>query len=934
VKSLISILFLLISISLSAQQQTILSGKVFDKKTKETLPGASVFIIGTSWGASTDLDGQFKITNVPKGIYDIVVSYVGYNADTLKKFQISTNTLNLEFYLNESSLNLNEVNVLAQRVVHTEASVIQDIKKSEQVVNGISNEQITKNQDKNTAEVVKRIPGITITDNRFVTIRGLSDRYNTTLLNESTAPSFENDKKAFAFDMLPSSIVERIMVYKTGSAELPGDFSGGAIQIFTKKYVDSNFTKISYGTKYNQYTTFNSFKTDQHGNTEFLGFNNGYRNLPDNFPGNLNTLSNNEIFEASKKLPNNWSLQSKNALPDQSFNLTLGRKLHLLNTSGVSFTSIGYSTSKQSYIADMYNYNSYDMQTHHSDTIYHYTDHIYKEKNNLIGLQNFVFNISSKDIIEFKNLFSQSNSNQTIYREGINFEEGSLVRNYSFNYQERTLYNTQLQGDHSFNNDLSTITWNTFYSYTLNNQPDYRRIRTTKSIGDDSNQNYQVIIAPSASTLDAGRFYAKLYENTFGGNINYKQTFVNNEQTELFKIKGGVGIESRKRTFKARWMSYKKASSSNFDNSLLNQSIDQLFTEQNMNSNGFLLTEGTNPSDQYTAENNQMFAYASISFKIFKKIQVITGIRNEYNMQALYSRNYSNKAIVVENPIFSILPSLNTTYSFNDKNLLRFAYFKSINRPEFRELAPFSYYDFSMNNVLIGNESLKDANIHNIDLRWEFYPEASEIINVGLFYKKFNNAIEMYYIPGSGSGGTRNFTYRNAPSASNYGIETEIRKSFASLLPQNKFFEKTGFLLNAAYIFSIVNLGEEAKGQHTQRPLMGQSPYIINAGFYYQNSYTGLQANLVYNIIGKRIYVVGSYGTANIYELPKNNLDLTISYKFSPKFKITLNINNLLNATSHFMQDSNEDGKININDETITKYKNGRNVNIGLSFNF
>jgi TonB-dependent receptor len=933
-KSLINILFLLISISLSAQQQIILSGKVFDKKTNTPLPGASVFIIGTSWGASTDVDGQFKITNVKKGVYDIVVSYVGYQTDTLKKFQISTNNPNLELYLNESSLNLNEVSVLAQRVVHTEASVIQDIKKSEQVVNGISNEQITKNQDKNTAEVVKRIPGITIIDNRFVTIRGLSDRYNTTLLNEGTAPSFENDKKAFAFDMLPSSIVERIMVYKTGSAELPGDFSGGTIQIFTKKYVDSNFTNISYGTRYNQYTTFNTFKTDQHGKTEFLGFNNGYRNLPDNFPANLNNLSNNQVFEASKKLSNNWSLQSKNALPDQSVNITLGRKLHLFNKAGVSLTSLGYSTSKQSYIADMYNYNSYDMQTHHSDTIYHYTDHIYQEKNNLIGLQNFIFNLSSKNTIEFKNLFSQSNSNQTIYREGINFEEGSLVRNYSFNYQERTLYNTQLQGKHSFNNDLSSLTWNTFYSYTLNNQPDYRKIRTTKNIGDDANQNYQVIIAPTASTLDAGRFFAKLNENTFGGNINYKQSFVNGEQAELFKIKGGLGIESRKRTFKARWMSYKKANSSNFDNNLLNLSIDQLFTEQNMNSNGFLLTEGTNPSDQYTAENNQLFAYASISFKLLKKIQVIAGIRNEYNKQSLYSRNYSNKPVVVENPILSVLPSLNTTYSFNDKSLMRFAYFKSINRPEFRELAPFSYYDFSMNNVLIGNESLKDANIHNIDLRWEFYPEASEIINVGLFYKKFNNAIEMYYVPGAGSGGTRNFTYRNAPSASNYGIETEIRKSLATLLPQNKFFEKTGILLNAAYIYSVVNLGDEAKGQNAQRPLMGQSPYIINAGLYYQNSYSGLQANLVYNIIGKRIYVVGSYGTPNVYELPKNNLDLTISYKFSSNLKLTFNINNLLNATSHFMQDSNEDGKINSNDETITKFKTGRNINVGLSLNF
>jgi TonB-dependent receptor len=300
----------------------------------------------------------------------------------------------------------------------------------------------------------------------------------------------------------------------------------------------------------------------------------------------------------------------------------------------------------------------------------------------------------------------------------------------------------------------------------------------------------------------------------------------------------------------------------------------------------------------------------------------------------LYSRNYSNKAINIDYSVNTILPSLNTTYYINDKNLFRLAYFKSINRPEFRELAPFSFYDFSLNNVLIGNENLKNANIHNIDLRWEYYPEKTELINFGLFYKRFNNPIEMYYVPGSGSGGTRNFTFKNAPMASNYGIETEIRKSLATILPNNKFFENTGLLINAAYIYSIVNLGNEAKGQQNQRPLMGQSPYIINAGIYYQNSFTGWQANLVYNVIGKRIYVVGTYGTPNIYELPKHNLDLSISYKLLSNLKFTFNITNLLNAKSHFMQDSNEDSIINQKDETISQYKTGRTINIGLSLNF
>jgi len=929
----LQVVFLVSYFTINLFSQSItLTGKIFDKKTKEPLPGASVFIIGTSWGTSTDMDGNFKLTNVKKGVYDIVISYVGYVSDTLKKQNLSSSNNSFEVYLNEDAFNLSEVSVVAQRIAHTEVSVIQDIKKSEQVVNGISSEQITKNQDRNTADVIKRIPGITISENRFVIVRGLSDRYNTTLLNESKAPSFENDKRSFAFDMLPSGIVERVMVYKTGAAELPGDFSGGLIKVDTKKHVDTNFTSISYTTRYQSNTTFKPFLSDKKNTTEFIGFSGSKRDLPDNFPANLTALDNNQAAQYAKQLKNNWSIEKSFALPDQSMNITLGRKFY---EKMVSLTLLGYSASKQYYMSDMLNYNSFDKQTMQSDTIYKYNDNTYQQKINLIAMQNFVYTINPKNIIEFKNLLSQSNSNQIVERYGRNFEEGFLVKNYAMNYQERTLINSQISGEHNFNNEGQTIYWNAFYAITLNNQPDYKRIRTVKNIDDyESSTQYQVIIAPSASTLDAGRFFAKLSEHNHGSNIDYKH-IIRKDDKEILTIKTGLGFEFKNREFNARWISYKKANSSTFDNNLLFLPISEIFSEQNLNgTNGFTITEGTNPSDRYLAENKLFWYYISGSVKPNKNIQIFTGVRTEYNVQSLYSRNYSNKPVIIENPVLSLLPSVNSTYNFNEKSLIRLAYFSSVNRPEFRELAPFSYYDFQMNNVLIGNENLKDAKIHNIDLRYEFYPEAAEMINFGIFYKKFINPIEMYYVPGSGSGGTRNFTYRNAPSAYNVGIETEIRKSFANVIKDNKFFEYTGILFNAAYIKSNVQLGNEAKGQTSTRPLMGQSPYVINAGFYYQHPYTGTQVNIVYNVIGKRIFVVGTYGTPNVYEMPKNNLDLTISTKVNNNLKLTLNINNLLNAKTLFMQDSNEDGKINISDEMISQYNLGRNINLGLSYKF
>ncbi len=913
-------------------QYLTISGKVYDKKTREPLPGASVFILGTSWGTSTDYDGYFKLTNIKKGTYDIVVSYVGYISDTIKKHQIASNHHSFEIFLSENSFNLNEVNIIAQRIQHTEVSVIQDIKNSEQVVNGVSSEQITKNQDKNAAEVVKRIPGITIADNRFVMVRGLSDRYNSTLLNESKAPSFENDKKAFAFDMMSSSIVERIMIYKTGSPELPGDFSGGLIKIDTKKHVDTNFTHINYSTRYQANTTFKPFLYEKSNFTEQLGFSNGSRNMPDNFPPNLNNTDNTQAANFAKILKNKWNINKNTAKPDQSLNITIGRKIQ---EKLISLTTIGYSNSKQHYSANMLNYNSFDLINMKSDTIYKYIDHVYQNKNNVLFMQNFVYALTPKNIIEFKNLINQNNSNQIIERYGVNFEEGFAVKNYSFNYHERTLLNSQISGEHTFNDDTKTISWNTFYSLTINNQPDYRRIRTVKNIDDvESNTPYQVIIAPSASTLDAGRFFSKLKEDNKGGNIDYKK-YVQKDNKNIITIKTGAGLEFKNREFNARWISYKKSNSSTFDNSLLFLPINEIFADQNLNNTtGFTITEGTNPSDRYIAENQMYWWYTSTSIKISKKIQVVSGVRAEYNIQSLYSRNYSNKPITVENSLLAILPSINTSYLFNEKELIRLAYFRSINRPEFRELAPFSYYDFQLNNVLIGNEELRDAFVHNIDFRYEAYPDKNEMFNVGLFYKLFNNPIEMYFIPGTGSGGTRNFTYRNAPSAYSLGIETEIRKSLANIFKENKFLQNTGILFNAAYIKSNVFLGEATKGQSANRPLMGQSPYVVNAGIYYQNPYNGLQINLAYNVIGKRIFVVGTYGTPNVYEMPKNNLDLTISKNIYNNLKLTFNINNLLNAKTLLMQDSNENGKIDSKDEMISQYKLGSNFNIGLSYKF
>jgi outer membrane receptor protein involved in Fe transport len=275
--------------------------------------------------------------------------------------------------------------------------------------------------------------------------------------------------------------------------------------------------------------------------------------------------------------------------------------------------------------------------------------------------------------------------------------------------------------------------------------------------------------------------------------------------------------------------------------------------------------------------------------------------------------------------------------------LVRMAYAKTLNRPEFRELAPFAYYDFTFNNVLTGNSELLTPDINNFDVRWEFYPSTSELITVGLFYKHFKNPIEMFFVPGSGSGGTRNFTYGNAESSTSSGVEVEVKKYFvsvadSSVLERGSFIRKvisrSGISLNAAWIESNVYMGDQVSGQSENRPMMGQSPYIINAGMFYTDSKNKLQFTALYNIIGKRIFAVGTVGTPDIYYMPRNTIDLTVTKGIGKYLEIKAGVQDLLAQDEIYQQDSNEDGKVSGKDEKVFVINRGSYYTLGLNVKF
>jgi TonB-dependent receptor len=600
-----------------------------------------------------------------------------------------------------------------------------------------------------------------------------------------------------------------------------------------------------------------------------------------------------------------------------------------------NITSINYSNTKQTAHQDNYYYDRFVESEGKSDRRYYYND-TRSEENIRVGIiSNFVLELNPANKIEFRNLLNQLGNSQVLQRNGVEEANGNIdVNNMSLNYTSRRIYSGQLSGKHSVNDKLSAE-WILGYSNTNAEQPDYKRIRSQRALG--TNDLYSVVIPSSASNLD-GRYYSDLNENvyTHALNLTYKLNPDADEKKQT-KLQAGYYVARTERDFSARWFSYKKnAIGQEIPTSVLSQPFTSIFTDANIGAfegtqgQGpyFILEEGTNFSDQYKGKNFLAAGYASAALPLGEHFRLSAGVRVEYNRQELNSFKTDGNKVNVDNPITSVMPFGNFSYNFTENSLVRLAYSKTINRPVFREIAPFSFYDFDRNADTYGQPNLKTADIHNVDLRWELYPTPNENLTLGVFYKYFKNPIEQILESGS----NLIYTYKNGKQAYNYGVELEARKSLNNLTG-SAFVDKFSVLFNAALIKSEIDLGADTQNQRQKRALQGQSPYVVNGGLYYNDVEAGWQFSALYNVFGPRIFAAGDLvGNSDQYELPRHQLDFTVSKTFSQRFEIKAGVQDILNQAYRLVQDSDDNTKVTSIDEPIRNFKNGQYITLGLTY--
>lgn len=926
---IITVFILLCAFAIRTSAAGTLSGHITDDKQQPVIGAIVMLDSSTILAAQTDYDGNYIITNIPAGKHLLRISYVSFTTVN-QEILIGEGTNTRDIKLEPEAQKIKEVTVQEVRRRNTENAVNMEIRKANSIVSGISSAQIQKTQDRSAADVVKRIPGVTIVDGRFINIRGLSDRYNNVFLNDAGAPSSEADRRAFSFDVIPSGMIERILIYKTPSAELPGDFAGGMVRIYTPAMPDRNSVTVSYTTSFREGSTFQPFYSTAGSKTDMLGFDNGYRNLPAGTPSYIQK-NNPNISAITKAFNNSWGISRGQAIPDQRAAFTFQRVVKKGKFQFGNTTAITYTNTQSTYLVHRADYDSVGKNMDQSDTVS--TRTVYAGI-----MENMAFKWGGNQI-EVKALLNQMGMSQTTLR--CDTFNGKNERFYAEYYQQRTTALAQLAGGHHFKEENTVYNWNASYAYSARKEPDFKRIKFSYNPYDS------VYKAQTANVVDpvngGGRFYSDLKEHVFSFNHGITQQI--KAPGYSFELSAGNYVEYKTRSFAARLIGYTIRPGATAQH-LLEQPLATIFDPTVVGEpTNFRLDEITSPSDAYKAQNLQVATYVNFVFPIKDIVKIIVGARHEYNRQSLQSHvnlDSVSPSIVTH----FVLPSFNAAFNVRKDMLVRLAYGMTVNRPEFREWSPFYFYDFQLSagnygslfpTVFYPNGTvLSVAKIQNVDLRYEFYPSPGDMIHVGGFFKYFKDPIQQVITPTGGTD-SKGFTYINGDHAYTAGAEVDIRKNLGFLQHSGKnVMADFNLVFNAAYIYSRLYLPDLPSLSHTTQ-LQGQSPYIVNAGIYYQNDSIGLQASLLYNVSGPRIYAIGNQFYPNIGEMPKHSLDLTISYTVLKHLTFMVAIQDIVGQPSRLVLDIDRNGKFDTRhglDRDIRSYVMNRYYSVGVRARF
>lgn len=940
-------------------QKGIIRGTVIEDATGEFLPGVTVFLEGTTTGTLSDLDGEFSLETDP-GVYDLRISFISFETLIITKLEVKAGEVTFldNLRLKETSFELTEVVVTAQQVRNTETALLTIKKKSANVIDGISSANFRKTGDSDAAASVKRVPGISVVGGKYVYVRGLGDRYTKTMLNGVDVPGLDPDRNTIQMDIFPTNIIDNIIVYKSFSADLPADFTGGVIDINIKDFPEERDADISFSVGYNPNYHFNSsYLTYNGGQTDWLAFDDGSRDIPatEDIPffsqvvGDPNGPEGQRYQEILKSFNPTMAAFEKMSLMDFTLGTSFGNQFKLKKVSLGYEVAFSYKNNTEFY--ENAEFGSYGLYA--DPNIYEMELREFQKGN--YGVQSVLISGMAGMAVKTQNskyrfnlVYIQSGESTAGIFDYVSNDQGSVFKGFQHNlgWSERSLGNLLISGNHSISKSKWDIEWKISPTQSRLEDPDVRFTRY-----EDRDGNLSI----GTEVGFPERIWRYLDEINIVGQLNLTKRF------DLFsresKLKFGGAYVYKERDFSI--LSY----ALNIRNVPLSGNPDELFFPENLWPRDGNVSSGTtyearfiptNPN-QFNSNINNIAGYISYEFNPTKNLKAILGVRYENYVQRYTGQNQLgtkvlDNDVVLDNANF--FPSINLVYNFKEKNNIRFSYAKTIARPSFKELSYAEIFDPVTSRTFIGglfpdadlvsgvvywDGNLISTDIHNFDLRYEIFLPHGQTFSIGGFYKSFINPIEIVQF----STQTSSFQPRNVGDGQVFGGEVEFRLSFAFLAESLKNLTLSS---NITYTYSRIELSSteyESKVANARtgetisnyRDMAGQAPYIINAGLAYSGTDNGFwnrfEAGIYYNVQGSTLLFVGIADRPNVYSKPFNSLNFNANKNFGPnyRYRIGLKVENMLISSKEQVFKS-----FNASDEYFTRLNPG--ITFKLSFSY
>lgn len=948
-KAVVLILLFLLGGTVYAQKAK-LAGTIVDAKTGETLIGVNVVLADNpSKGTITDLDGQYQLPLEP-GTYDIQVSYISYQAQKFTGVEIKPGEVTrLNIQLDEAVMDLDAVEISAKARRNTATAIMVVQKKAARVIDGISAEDMSKLGASDAAEALQRVTGVSVQEGKYVNVRGLGDRYSKITMNKADIPGLDPNRNTVQMDLFPSNVIENIVVHKSFTPDLAGDFTGGHVNIETKDFPEKFSLQFSTSWGYNPQASLNDqYLSYEGGDLDWIGIDDGTRDIPDVMQNEIDNLDpsgqtgpdiiQQGFYTPSELRPLTGSFNHEVVPTEITSFLNNNHEFGMGNQTELFGKTLGYNIAF-SYDQSFKYYDNgqsafYEAKPEASPLADYQYDERGETENKMAGLVNFNYKFSNNSKASFTFLRNQGGIKYTRFRRGpFPYESASTIAEVrDLGFIERSFNSFQLKGEHVLPSlNKFKIAWLTSYTKSKQDEPDLRIINNLI----DPNTNIPFMKTNNGPT----RTYRFMDEVNFDNKLDL--TLPTEIAGNNAKIKAGGAFVYKERNRDQTGFELQPNGRVKMPDGFNDYMDDAIINPQTGKGYYYIVDINDDYNNSYDGESYVGGAYAMIDLPLGDKWRIVTGVRYEHSQIDVKKKIYGygvEDATGVELKEDDILPSLNITYHPMEDMNLRLGLNRTLARPVFQEVSSSQFYDYQDGLRKYGNPELKRTLITNIDLRWEYFFELGEMVSLSLFYKDFQNPIAQRYIQEAVNPEIRFF---NSDEAETYGFEVEFRKKLDFIEALQNFSIGGNFSMIESVVekpadeVENVNSVREQNGyERTEdtRPMFGQAPYLINGYLKYDNKEMGLSANAGFNMAGEKLMIITKGFAPYVYEQPRASLNFNISKSISEHLSFKLSVSNILDApyeaVHHYDYLNNE----NEGDRIYYSYNLARTYSFGLKY--